>query len=76
VVSIPDVCAFAAAVNDVSRFRRALATVRSKCCPAIIAKLDRLSRDVAFIANLMAQRVPFIVAETPRRCGPIHAALL
>jgi DNA invertase Pin-like site-specific DNA recombinase len=29
----------------------------------IVAKLDRLSRDLAFIANLMAQRVPFIVAE-------------
>jgi DNA invertase Pin-like site-specific DNA recombinase len=28
-----------------------------------VAKLDRLSRDVAFIAGLMAQRVPFIVAE-------------
>jgi DNA invertase Pin-like site-specific DNA recombinase len=31
--------------------------------PVIVAKLDRLSRDVAFIAGLMAQRVPFIVAE-------------
>lgn len=30
-----------------------------------VAKLDRLSRDVAFIAGLMAQRVPFVVAETP-----------
>jgi hypothetical protein len=29
----------------------------------VVAKLDRLSRDVAFIAGLMAQRVPFIVAE-------------
>jgi DNA invertase Pin-like site-specific DNA recombinase len=28
-----------------------------------VAKLDRLSRDVAFIAGLMARRVPFIVAE-------------
>ena len=27
------------------------------------AKLDRFSRDVAFIAGLMAQRLPFIVAE-------------
>ncbi|RWO48682.1 MAG: resolvase, partial [Mesorhizobium sp.] len=25
-----------------------------------MAKLDRLSRDVAFIAGLMVQRVPFI----------------
>jgi len=26
-----------------------------------VAKLDRLSRDVAFVSGLMAQRVPFIV---------------
>jgi DNA invertase Pin-like site-specific DNA recombinase len=31
--------------------------------PVIVAKLDRLSRDVHFISGLMAQRVPFIVAE-------------
>ena len=30
--------------------------------PVIVSKLDRLSRDVAFIAGLMAERVPFIVA--------------
>lgn len=29
----------------------------------VVAKLDRLSRDVAFISGLMAQRVPFLVAE-------------
>ena len=29
----------------------------------IVAKLDRLSRDVAFIYSLMAQRLPFLVAE-------------
>jgi DNA invertase Pin-like site-specific DNA recombinase len=28
-----------------------------------VAKLDRLSRDVHFISGLMAQRVPFVVAE-------------
>ena len=30
--------------------------------PVIVAKLDCLSRDVAFISGLMSQRVPFIVA--------------
>jgi hypothetical protein len=40
----------------------ALAEARVKKCP-VVAKLDRLSRDVAFVAGLMAQRVPFIVAE-------------
>jgi DNA invertase Pin-like site-specific DNA recombinase len=40
-----------------------LSAARRTGCPVIVAKLDRLSRDVAFIAGLMAQRVPFIVAE-------------
>jgi DNA invertase Pin-like site-specific DNA recombinase len=29
----------------------------------VVAKLDRLSRDVYFISGLMAQRVPFLVVE-------------
>jgi len=41
--------------------------------------LDRLSRDVAFVAGLMAQRVPFIVAELGRDADPfmlhLYAAL-
>jgi DNA invertase Pin-like site-specific DNA recombinase len=45
----------------------------------IVAKLDRLSRDVAFIAGLMAQRVPFIVAELGSDADPfmlhLYAAL-
>lgn len=32
-------------------------------CPVLVAKLDRLSRDVAFISGLIAQGVSFIVAE-------------
>src|SRR6476659_10362810 len=32
----------------------ALAAGRSGKCPVIVAKLDRLSRDVAFVAGLMA----------------------
>jgi DNA invertase Pin-like site-specific DNA recombinase len=31
--------------------------------PVLVSKLDRLSRDVAFIAGLMSQGVPFIVGE-------------
>ena len=34
-----------------------------KRCPVIVSKLDRLSRDVAFISGLMAARVPFVVTE-------------
>jgi DNA invertase Pin-like site-specific DNA recombinase len=41
----------------------ALGAARTAKCPVIVSKLDRLSRDVAFISGLMAQRVPFIVAE-------------
>ena len=44
-----------------------------------MSKLDRLSRDVAFVSGLMAQRVPFIVAELGRDADPfmlhLYAAL-
>ncbi|WP_353843625.1 recombinase family protein [Mesorhizobium sp.] len=45
----------------------ALALARQAKCPVIVAKLDRLSRDVAFIAGLMVQRVPFIAVPMPIR---------
>jgi DNA invertase Pin-like site-specific DNA recombinase len=41
----------------------ALATARKRRCSVAVAKLDRLSRDVAFISSLMANGVPFIVVE-------------
>ena len=45
----------------------------------VVAKLDRLSRDVAFIAGLMASRVPFIAAELGADADPfmlhLYAAL-
>jgi DNA invertase Pin-like site-specific DNA recombinase len=45
----------------------------------IVAKLDRLSRDVAFIAGLMVQRIPFMVAELGADADPfmlhLYAAL-
>ena len=45
----------------------------------IVAKLDRLSRDVAYISSLMAQQVPFIVAELGADADPfklhLYAAL-
>jgi DNA invertase Pin-like site-specific DNA recombinase len=57
----------------------ALAMARSYKCPIIVAKLDRLSRDVAFISGLMAQRVPFIVTELGADADPfmlhLYAAL-
>jgi DNA invertase Pin-like site-specific DNA recombinase len=57
----------------------ALALARKLKCPVVVAKLDRLSRDVHFISGLMAHRVPFIVAELGADADPfmlhIYAAL-
>ena len=41
----------------------ALKEARRLKCPVVVAKLDRLSRDVHFISGLMAERVAFVVAE-------------
>lgn len=38
--------------------------------PVIVAKLDRLSRDVHFIAGLMAHKIHFIVAELGAQTDP------
>jgi DNA invertase Pin-like site-specific DNA recombinase len=45
--------------------RKALdaASKLGKNAPILVAKLDRLSRDVHYISGLMKHRVPFIVAE-------------
>jgi DNA invertase Pin-like site-specific DNA recombinase len=43
----------------------ALALARKEKCSVIVAKLDRLSRDVHFISGLMANGISFIVAELP-----------
>jgi DNA invertase Pin-like site-specific DNA recombinase len=57
----------------------ALAAARGAKCSVLVSKLDRLSRDVAFVSGLMAQRVPFIVAELGRDADPfmlhLYAAL-
>jgi len=57
----------------------ALSKAKAAKCSVVVAKLDRLSRDVAFVAGLMAQRVPFMVAELGRDADPfmlhLYAAL-
>src|SRR6202040_3713758 len=57
----------------------ALGQARKAKCPVVVAKLDRLSRDVHFVSGLMAHRVPFIVAELGRDADPfmlhLYAAL-
>jgi DNA invertase Pin-like site-specific DNA recombinase len=58
---------------------KALAAARRAKCPVLVAKLDRLSRDVHFISGLMAHRVPFVVAELGADADPfmlhLYAAL-
>jgi DNA invertase Pin-like site-specific DNA recombinase len=57
----------------------ALARAKRLRCSVVVAKLDRLSRDVAFIASLMSRRVPFISVELGTDCDPfmlhLYAAL-
>jgi DNA invertase Pin-like site-specific DNA recombinase len=57
----------------------ALAQARKAKCSLIVAKLDRLSRDVHFISGLMAHKVPFVVAELGADVDPfllhIYSAL-
>jgi DNA invertase Pin-like site-specific DNA recombinase len=61
------------------KLREALVEARKAKASIVVAKLDRLSRDVHFISGLMAQRVPFIVAELGADADPfmlhIYAAL-
>jgi DNA invertase Pin-like site-specific DNA recombinase len=57
----------------------ALKMAKKLKAPIVVAKLDRLSRDVHFISGLMTQRVPFIVTALGRNVDPfmlhIYAAL-
>src|SRR5262245_30528395 len=57
----------------------ALKMAKKLKAPIVVAKLDRLSRDVHFISGLMVQRVPFIVTELGRNVDPfmlhIYAAV-
>jgi DNA invertase Pin-like site-specific DNA recombinase len=57
----------------------ALDRARKERAPIIVAKLDRLSRDVHYISGLMKHRVPFIVTELGADTDPfllhLYAAL-
>jgi DNA invertase Pin-like site-specific DNA recombinase len=48
----------------------ALEDARRRRCAIVVAKLDRLSRDVAFISSLMSHRVRFIVTELGEEANP------
>src|ERR1700675_2934280 len=48
----------------------ALKTARQIHSPVMVAKLDRLSRNVSFISGLMEHRVEFIVTALGRQTDP------
>jgi DNA invertase Pin-like site-specific DNA recombinase len=67
------------ALDKRPQLKAALKAAKKARCEVVVAKLDRLSRDVAFVATLMSQRVPFIVAALGKDVDPftlhIYAAL-
>jgi DNA invertase Pin-like site-specific DNA recombinase len=67
------------ALNKRPQLAAALRTAKRLKAEIVVAKLDRLSRDVAFIADLMSKRVPFIVTQLGRNVDPfmlhIYAAM-
>jgi DNA invertase Pin-like site-specific DNA recombinase len=48
-------------------FATALQRAKKLKAPIVVAKLDRLSRDVAFIATLMTKKVEFVAADDPTK---------
>jgi DNA invertase Pin-like site-specific DNA recombinase len=51
--------------NDRPKIAAALSACRLKRATLVIAKLDRLARNVAFVSNLMESRVEFIACDNP-----------
>lgn len=67
------------AIEKRPQLKLALAEAKKTGCPLIVSKLDRLSRNVAFISDLMSKKVPFIVAQLGVNADPfllhLYAAL-
>ena len=67
------------AIDRRPQLAAALRQARKAKIAVVVAKLDRLSRDVHFITGLMSHKVPFIVAELGLDADPfmlhIYAAL-
>jgi DNA invertase Pin-like site-specific DNA recombinase len=67
------------AIEQRPQLGAALKAARRLKAPIVVAKLDRLSRDVHFISGLMTRKVPFIVAALGRGVDPfmlhIYAAI-
>jgi DNA invertase Pin-like site-specific DNA recombinase len=58
------------AITKRPELRRAIAAAQKRGCPILVAKLDRLSRDVHFISGLMVHKIPFIVADLGPNVDP------
>ena len=69
----------AVALDRRPQLAAALKMAKKHKAPIIVAKLDRLSRDVHFISGLMTHRTPFIVVELGADADPfmlhVYAAL-
>jgi DNA invertase Pin-like site-specific DNA recombinase len=52
------------------QLRAALALARRRKGPVLVSKLDRLSRNVAFVSKLMEEKVPFIVTALGPKVEP------
>ncbi len=53
-------------VNERPELARALAHARRSRATLVVAKLDRLARNVAFLSALMDSTVPFVVVDNPQ----------
>lgn len=51
--------------NDRPKIAAALSTCRLRRATLVIAKLDRLARNVAFVSNLMESNVDFVACDNP-----------
>jgi hypothetical protein len=51
--------------KDRPQLATALAACRAGCATLVIAKLDRLARNVAFVLNLMESSAEFVAADMP-----------
>jgi DNA invertase Pin-like site-specific DNA recombinase len=65
-----DTLAYRPKLQAALKAARKIKDVDYRCAPIVVAKLDRLSRDVHFISGLMAERVPFICADLGRDTDP------
>src|SRR6516165_1255279 len=55
--------------SDRPELAKALAACKKRKAKLVIAKFDRLSRNLSFIAALMDRKVDFVCCDNPARCS-------